>query len=324
MKTLVIKLFIFFVLVYTTISLFSLFAREELDPDNYLATTIDKHARLNSMESPKIIFVGDSSLAFGLDAKTIEGALQRPTSNMGLHAALGLEFTFKEIGDTINKNDVVFLSFHYYPNDMDINQGVICHTLDFYPRLKQRIVTNPLDGLRLDLICKIKRIRRYIVNRRASLVPNEGESLVVEGSLEVFSYARSSFTEYGDVRDSLYKTSEINFEGASQDMNIVSQWKTIREIQVFSKHVQSHGASIYFVFPPYPKSKYEYNSEFIEKFADMLRKNTDMNILGSPMSFTFSDDSFFNSDYHLTSFGKKEYTKRIIGLLKSSFEAQVR
>jgi len=56
----------------------------------------------------------------------------------------------------------------------------------------------------------------------------------------------------------------------------------------------------------------------------MLRKNTDMNILGSPMSFTFSDDSFFNSDYHLTSFGKKEYTKRIIGLLKSSFEAQVR
>ncbi len=298
-----------------------MFASEELDPDNYLAVTVDKHERLQMLESPKIVFVGDSSLAFGLDAKHIEETLNIPTSNMGLHAALGLEFTFKEIGGTIQKNDIVILSAHYYPNDVDINQGVICHTLDFHPILKQKIVRYPLDGIRLDLICKVKRIRRYALNKRAgaTLVPADDVALVSETPPTVFGYSKSSFTAYGDIVDVLYEHSEINFEAELPDMHKVSQWKTMRQIQKLQRYVEKQGASLYFVFPPYPKSKYEQNSVLIEQFADTLRNKTGIKILGSPVAATFSNDMFFNSDYHLTSFGKKEYTNRIIELLRNSF-----
>jgi len=319
MKTIIIKLFLLFVLVYASISLLSLFTREELDPDNYLAATIDKHERLNSLQSPKIIFVGDSSLVFGLDAKRIEEELHMPVSNMGLHAALGLEFTFRELGDTIHKNDVVVLVSHYYPNDEDINQGVICHTLDFYPSLKQKIVHNPLDGIRLDIMCNIKRMRRYLVIKHAQLVSSSLDTVTstTDVSPAVFQYARSSFTPYGDIVDILYEHSEVHADASSPDMVRTSQHQTMSDIRAFSTYVHKQGAFLYFVYPPYPESKYAQNVDRIGMFADMLQHDTDMKILGVPRDTVFSDELFFNSDYHVTSFGKREYTDKVIELLEN-------
>ena len=60
--------------------------------DNYDAALVDKVERLKSITEPKIILVGDSNVAFGINSKKIEEELGMPVVNLGLHGALGNAF----------------------------------------------------------------------------------------------------------------------------------------------------------------------------------------------------------------------------------------
>ena len=60
--------------------------------NNYQASVIDKIQRLESIKEPKIILVGNSNVAFGINSKMIEDALGMPVVNLGLHGAMGNTF----------------------------------------------------------------------------------------------------------------------------------------------------------------------------------------------------------------------------------------
>ncbi|HPG73671.1 MAG TPA: hypothetical protein PLM49_05215, partial [Bacteroidales bacterium] len=62
-----------------------------------MAAIIDKHKRIDSIKSPKIIFAGGSNLPFGIDSKMIQDSLHTPVVNLGLHAGLGLDFMLNEL-----------------------------------------------------------------------------------------------------------------------------------------------------------------------------------------------------------------------------------
>ena len=61
--------------------------------DNYLAAVLEKDRLIRSTPSPKIVLVGGSNLAFGIDSKKIEDSLGLRVVNMGLYAKLGLQAT---------------------------------------------------------------------------------------------------------------------------------------------------------------------------------------------------------------------------------------
>ena len=44
------------------------------------------------IEEPKIILIGNSNLAFGIDSEKIENSVGMPVVNLGLHGSLGNEF----------------------------------------------------------------------------------------------------------------------------------------------------------------------------------------------------------------------------------------
>ena len=92
------------------------------DDTHYLAATRDKHELLKTAPSPRIIFVGGSSVAMGLDCSVIKGRLAgyNPV-NMGLHLTLGLEFMLAEIEADLRPGDVVVLSLEY--NALLADQG---------------------------------------------------------------------------------------------------------------------------------------------------------------------------------------------------------
>ena len=60
--------------------------------DNYNASLLDKVERLNNIHEPKIVLLGNSNLAFGIDSQMIEDELNMPVVNMGLHGSLGNAF----------------------------------------------------------------------------------------------------------------------------------------------------------------------------------------------------------------------------------------
>jgi hypothetical protein len=79
------------------------------DPNHYMAATLDKHARLESAGSPRVIFVGGSSVGFGVDSRAFEPLGLAPV-NMGLNDGLGLGFMLGEVAPVLRAGDVVIIA----------------------------------------------------------------------------------------------------------------------------------------------------------------------------------------------------------------------
>ncbi len=81
------------------------------DANHYMAATLDKHARLAALDSARLIFVGGSSMGFGLDSRAfVERDLELAPVNMGLSAQLGLDFMLAEVGGGLRAGDVVVVA----------------------------------------------------------------------------------------------------------------------------------------------------------------------------------------------------------------------
>lgn len=85
----------------------------------YNASLIDKVNRVESIDEPKIVLIGDSNVAFGVRSELIEEALDMPVVNMGLHAGLGAAFHEEMAKLNVNPGDIIIIC-HLRFNDKDI------------------------------------------------------------------------------------------------------------------------------------------------------------------------------------------------------------
>ncbi len=313
MKKFILQLGSFLFILFFIIEVASYCTKKELDPNNYLSAIIDKHMRLETVESPKIVIIGDSSLVFGLDAKKVEMVLKKPVVNMGLHAALGLEYIFKEVMANIKTGDVVVFVYHYYPSSADINDGVLCHVFDFYPLVKEQIDMNGIAAIKYNYVCKIKKIRRFLLNYFMGQSQTEITS-------STFDYKRWAFTDYGDVRSELYSSSSLNFKTSQIISFDENQIDTMKNLEHFGNIINSRGAKLLVIYPPFPENTFQLNREKIENYGNLINSIPSVIVGNSPYDSVMSNEYFFNSDYHLTSVGKGIYTDRFIKILKNNYE----
>ncbi len=78
--------------------------------NNYMAALIDKNERLCSIDEPKIVLVGNSNLAFGINSAMIEEAFSMPVVNMGMHGGIGNPFNEQAAVQNVHEGDIVILS----------------------------------------------------------------------------------------------------------------------------------------------------------------------------------------------------------------------
>ncbi len=303
---------LFVLLIVATVKVAAIFSSTELDPNNWMAEVAIKHKRLDSLKGERAVFIGDSSLVFGLDAKSLEEKLSKPTANMGIHGALGLPFYFQEVKGSLRDGDNVFAIFYYYPSKDDVNEGVLCHALDFYPSLKTRLEMNWLEKVRFSASCDLKRTRRYLLNKARGQKINTP----IPTKSTVFESAMSAFNQYGDIYDELHQEHLINFAEGSGFLPHPPQAETFKLISSSKELYEKVGAKLYIIYPPYPKSLFKKNQKLIEDYDKELRQNTNVEVLNHPIDSVLDDNLFFNSQYHLNTEGKKQFTNYLAGLVK--------
>src|SRR6266576_1729813 len=81
--------------------------------DNYLAAVLEKDRLIRTTPSPKIILVGGSNLAFGIDSRMMKDSLGVNVVNMGLYAKLGLRYMLAQVKPYIRRGDVVIIVPEY-------------------------------------------------------------------------------------------------------------------------------------------------------------------------------------------------------------------
>ena len=101
----------------------TLFATVILPPvygDTFVGALDDMYDRLNSIDEPKIVVVGGSSVAFGLDSEKLEEYTGMPVVNFGLYGALGTKVMLDLSESGINEGDIVIISPELDPQTMSL------------------------------------------------------------------------------------------------------------------------------------------------------------------------------------------------------------
>lgn len=78
---------------------------------DYHGAVAAKQVRLKELSSPKVIVIGGSNAAFGIDSEMLEAALCKPVVNMAIHASLGVEYMVNEISSELGEGDLIIAAF---------------------------------------------------------------------------------------------------------------------------------------------------------------------------------------------------------------------
>lgn len=297
MQKFFIKSIIFLLLISSVVYYFSVNFKRKYDlSTDYLATLIDKEARLNSLDSNRLIFVGGSNLAFGLNSELIETTLPVKVANLGLHAGLSLTFMINQVSYLMKKGDAVVLTPEYplYLDSFDPDIDLIQFAREIYPLTERYYQFTPKQVLK----AKYERFRKYFTP----------DSYQIDS---VFN--RQFFNKYGDNTAHLKKKSLANLIDR-KPINLIEIDHTISILHNFAEKCKKDGVSVYISYPPYPKTEYfGKNKERVDALDLKLRKNLpNIVFLDKPTNYIFEDSLFYDTIYHLNKTGREVRTKMLI------------
>jgi hypothetical protein len=273
------------------------------DREDYLAIIGTKMARLENTPSPKIVFVGGSNLAFGLDSRLVEEQLGYHVVNMGLGHNMGLHLMLDLVAPRIHTGDIVVLvpeySFFYGGLEGD---ELLLNVLEIYPA-GFRYVRSPRQ-IR-EIAAHVPLYARFKITRFLKRWGKKPDPRCV--------YCPRAFNEYGDTVAHLDKHSQdvahmVDFLNASGEVDI----EAIEVINAFAHQVEMQGARSVFMFPCIPGPHYELRREAIERLHAQILAHLHMSLFSTPAASTYPVEYFYDWVYHLNRQGRTVRTERMI------------
>lgn len=287
--------------------------------DNYLAAVLEKDRLIRTTPSPKLILVGGSNLAFGIDSRMMEDSLHVNVVNMGLYAKLGLRYMLAQVKPYIRRGDVVIIVPEYdqfYGNfsegDNTLNTALLYAPPDRIPDfIKSYSVVDVV------LRPRVENARRSFLEATADLFGVKNKYFPPDTNPV---YNRHSFNQYGDVVSHLGKKS-MNPDSIfvkplppPKDFNR----KTITELNDIGDTSRERGARAYFLFPSYIDRAYVVNGDAIAWLREKLSREMRIPILGTAEDFVFPKNWFFDTRFHLNELGRGPRTVKMIEILRQA------
>lgn len=313
MKKLILKALIFNLLVLSTV--FGVIYLPSIDKDKYIMTLLDKHRILRTTPQPRIIFVGDSSLAFGLDSAMVKKETGYNIVNMGLHGGLGLVYDMDELTPYLKKGDIVIFApdYSHYMGD-----GTGDNTLVEVTIIMPWLITY---YSRENFMPFINNIPLTFQRRLRGLINPTKEGI---------GHRRSGFNEFGDNIGHIGLKAQ-EFRGKEYIAKILPQaaeWNMsrflpngvtppiVRYINRFSDNWRPRGVKIYLAFSPLMVNDRPKQEETLKSLDKDLRAKLKLTVIGNPLSYIYPQDYFFDNEFHLNGKGREIRTRQLVEDMK--------
>jgi hypothetical protein len=282
--------------------------------NDYPAIVAEKHARIGSLTSPKIVIVGGSNAAFGIDSHLIQAQLGRPVVNMALWADVGLPFMFKEVEPYLRRNDLLIITPEYEL----FYQGALgdearYRAAVFLPR-PWSYMTSSLDGIRFVLAVIVDRGQATLQKSIRSILGHRVDDAV---------YSRRAFNELGDVIAHLRErpkldTAEWNPTTGAEAILDDRAFSTLRD---FAVRMTNRGVKTVFMPPAILDLQYRREKANIDRVyqrISLVGADRSLLVLGTPAGFAFPAREMYDTHYHLNREGRILRTQRMLDLLRES------
>ena len=290
--------------------------RNHLNVKHWQETKI-KIAEKKSEKGKKLVFIGGSSVLFGINAKEIEDYYKIPVVNFGSYIGY-IYLIFEDAKKVLNKNDIVIIPLEYTGYTKKYQKSFTNQDLG-YIFLFEKDLYKKFDPER-----KINCVR-FFINKLFNIKPQKYAQNLIRESSPMFDtpYSIKYWNENGDniaerkqikeKIDKVYreKASNQNFYYTKKDMQSLENKNSY--LNEFLKFAKENDIKVYFIAPtllinPETIAPSRYNIKELWDYAgyDYLDDVED----------SFLDKKYFyDTNYHLTNEGAKLRTKQIIKLM---------
>ena len=272
----------------------------------FLGEFDNKVERLYAAEGEKIVIIGGSSVAFGVDAKLLSEQLGKPVINFGLYATLGTKTMLDYAKDAICEGDIIVIAPEMNAQTWSLyfNAEAMWQAVDGDFSLLSHIDSDDMPAM-LGGFWKFAASKLGYAMQDGELDP--------EGI-----YNAASFDEYGFIRYRRDKDYNTMVGGVDASMVIDFDTAMISEdfvdyVNDYISYAESKGAKVYLSFCPMNESALpaDISLETLETYMAYLRENFHCEILGDPNYMIYPSGYFYDSNFHLNSAGATVHTRQL-------------
>lgn len=272
---------------------------KRIDPNNYLQAYTLKCQLLENTPGPRLIFVGGSNLAFGIDSKRIADSLGVNVVNTGLHAGLGIKFMLDDVSEYLREGDVVIIApeYQHFYRSIDPQTLAIVQAIAGWKKMRL------LDKSQVKEI--LRGLPAVIYHR-----PDKAE-------YDEY-YNLQNFNERGDVSrhwvdSTCVKPIPITTAIEAQFDEDVARYFITKLDEIKQR------ATVYIIPPVCRQSAFDAMGGAPSEVAQFLLENGTSFIV-SPQEHVLDDKYALDTDYHLNASGVEIFTSMVIDELRPLYK----
>lgn len=259
---------------------------------------------LKSTPSPRIILLGGSNLAFGIDSKAIADTFGINVVNYGLSMGIGLRVMMLEAPEYCREGDILVISpeYEHFFGNAHGEKTTLCGLALLYPEITHNFDTQ-------NFLLSVSGLKNVISLSTYSI-------LGISSGDDTKEYKNSSlsFNDYGDETQHWYYPSEdiilkTNPIEGDFDESFYSEFITL------ISELESKGIKVVIV-PPAIYDVIYYNHRNSIHLLDMKLAETNWPFSIDPEMMAFPREDMFDTYYHLTKGGVDKRTTLLINILK--------
>lgn len=272
--------------------------------NTFLGELSDKYQRLYSIDEPKIILIGGSSVAFGYDTKLMQARLGMPVVNFGLYASLGTKIMLDLAADSIGEGDIVILAPEMDPQTLSLyfNGESFWQAADSDFSMLSKVDYDNCGAVLGNYWGYVKEKLYYL---RTEMLDPEGV------------YNEASFDEYGDIiYERPYNQMKMDYDPTmilTLEPSIVDG-AFLDYVNAYVAMAEAKGASVYFTFSPMNKMALAEGTtdESLWDFFDYMSEVLDCEVISDIGDCILDAGYFYDSNFHLNDSGVVVRTASLI------------
>jgi len=268
--------------------------------ESYYAQLPAMYQRLKEAVGPKIVVVGGSNVAFGLDSALMERLLAEKgfdytVCSFGLYAAVGTSAMLELSEDTLGEGDIVILAFEPTSETMSTYFGATAFLkcMENAPELILKLSRAKQDALIGNYLSYVQ--ERYDIFT-SGLLPQ------VQGV-----YAKASFNDRcdmifdrpGNIMSLGYDTAApVDLAGVTIAADFVEQ------VNEYCQKARRAGAQVYLSFSPVNRTALVgEEQEAVRTFFELCNTTFDCPVISDQRSYIMDSGWFYDTNFHLNSAG---------------------
>ncbi len=274
--------------------------------DSYYAQLSRMYDRLYETEGKKLVLIGGSNLAFGVDTGLLEQTLSErgfdyTVCPFGLYAAVGSSAMLELSQDALSEGDIVVLAIEPTTETMSTYFGATAFWKCCEDSPQMLLKLSNAQGAAV-----IGSYVSYLQERWA--IQREGSPPKAEGV-----YASASFDEACNmVYDRPGNTLALGYDtGSPIDLEQVSiEADFARQVNDFCAEANSKGAAVYFSFSPINRSALV-SEDAVDSFFSLCNETFVCPIISDPNEYIWDSGWFYDSNFHLNTSGAQMRTMQL-------------